>query len=192
MKRLLTTLLILLFFIPQNANAQSNPYIGQITLVGFNFCPRGYLNCDGQLLAINSNSALFSLLGTMYGGDGRTTFALPDLRGRVPMHTGTGPGLTNRRQGQRSGSETNTLTINQLPSHNHQLNVNKIKADNNNPSGVYLATTIGDTYAEDTDGSKAHANAITNTGGGQAVNNMQPYLVLRYCIATQGTYPSRN
>ena len=98
----------------------SEPFIGEIRIFGFNFAPRGWALCDGQLLPISQNSALFSLLGTIYGGDGRTTFALPDLRGRAALHEGTGPGLSPRQLGQRSGSETNTLTVNQLPPHTHQ------------------------------------------------------------------------
>ena len=161
--------------------------------VGFNFCPRGWALAEGQLLSISSNSALFSLFGTIYGGDGRTTFALPDLRGRVPMSAGGGPGLTNRPMGQRLGTETETLTVQQMPSHNHQINASQGATDND-PSGsvmggpgrtrIYDAPTVTSTTMA--------SNAVTNTGGSQNHNNMQPSLVLRACIALEGVYPSRN
>ena len=124
---------------PTTASAQ-DPYLGQLMIVGFNFCPRGWANADGQLLAINSNSALFSLFGTMYGGDGRTSFGLPDLRGRVPMHAGSGPGLTLRREGQKFGQERVTLTIPEMPSHNHQIAVNNAIGDSGRPGNDFLAT----------------------------------------------------
>ena len=162
----------------------SEPFIGEISIFGFNFAPRGWSTCDGQLLAISSNQALFSLLGTTYGGDGRTTFGLPDLRGRLPMHFGSGPGLTNRPIGQRGGAEQVTLTVGTMPSHNHTLE---------------LATTDGpppDTYVVVPNYSST-ANATLDeelgmTGGGQAHDNMPPFQVLNFCIALVGVFPSRN
>ncbi len=170
------------------------PFIGQIQAFGFNFPPRGWAQCDGQLLSISQNQALFSLLGTMYGGDGRTTFGLPDLRGRVMIHQGNGPGLSSKSIGQKGGSETNTLSVAQLPSHNHNLRASSTAGDSNSPTGRVL----GDAGFLDNDFKAAESlvdmnvNAIGNTGGSQPVNNMQPYQVINICIALTGIYPSRN
>ncbi len=173
----------------------SEPFLGQIQPFGFNFAPRGWALCDGQLLSISSNTALFSLLGTMYGGDGRTTFGLPDLRGRVALHMGSGPGLTPRSIGQQGGSETNTLTTNNLPSHNHVATLRARAEDgtSSKPEGNLLAggQQIYGTGTQDANMS-TEAISVSNTGNGQAVNNMEPFLVINWCIALQGTYPSRN
>lgn len=180
------------------AAAGTDAYLGEITAVGFNFCPRGTAETNGALLAINSNQALFSLLGTTFGGDGRTTFALPDLRGRSPMHMGTGPGLSPRQWGQRIGTETNTLNAAQMPAHSHnaRLNVSRVTANTPNPINAYFARAAGNTFESGTNlqGDQMNAGTVTvdNAGGGQAVNNMQPTLVVRYCITTQGVFPSRN
>jgi len=180
------------------AQAGVDPFIGEIMVTGYNFCPRGYANTDGQLLPINSHQALFSLLGTTYGGDGRTSFGLPDLRGRVPIHLGNGPGLTNRTLGSRSGSETNTQTVAQMPSHTHQggIRTTGTPADNASPQGNSFGITPGNTYVDNSipTGRFMHASTVVvqNTGGGQAQNNMQPFLTMRYCIALVGTFPSRN
>ena len=171
------------------------PFLGQIQAFGFNFAPRGWALCDGQLLSISSNNALFALIGTFYGGDGRTTFALPDLRGRTPIHFGTGPGLTNRVIGQRAGAETNTMTIQEMPAHNHILR-GAAEGNTDDPNGNYIAgvgtnafsTTPGDVADPESVG----INGLNSTGGGQAHNNMQPYLVVNYCIALQGIFPPRN
>lgn len=178
------------------AYAGTDAYIGEVMITGATYCPRSTAEMNGQLLAISSNTALFSLLGTTYGGDGRTTFALPDLRSRSPMHYGTGPGLSTRTQGQRFGSETNTLTQNQMPTHNHSVNVNNTAAaDSGNPTGNHFARS-GTLIYEDTEGVTPGAtmasDTIGNKGGNQSVNNMQPTLVLRYCITTQGIFPPRN
>ncbi|MCB9233166.1 MAG: phage tail protein [Bacteroidia bacterium] len=184
------------------------PLLGQISAFGFNFAPRGWMECWGQLLSISQNSALFSLLGTTYGGDGRTTFALPDLRGRASLGDGNGPGLTPRQLGGKSGSETNTLTISNLPSHNHLITgtatgtpqVNNQAGQQDSPEGAVPAVASDDSY---TDSSNAIglANSIQiNTtgltigiaGGNFPVNNMQPFLVINWCIATQGIFPSRS
>ncbi len=180
------------------AHAGTNPYLGEITIVGFTFCPRGTLAADGTLLAINSNQALFSLYGTTYGGDGRTTFALPDLRGRIPIHTGTGPGLSPRVQGSKSGSETNTMTMAQMPSHTHQggIQTTNQAANSKNAKSDAFGIAQENTYVNGVtpSGNYMHAGTfqIGNTGGGLAQNNMQPFLTLRYCVNTQGIFPSRN
>lgn len=164
------------------------PFIGQIQAFGFNFAPRGWALCDGSLLAISSNEALFSLLGTIYGGDGRTTFGLPDLRGRAPMHFGTGPGLSPHNIGQRGGSETNVLGINNLPSHNHAIAAQE-EGDTDDPTGNVVAGDGTNAFGTAAD---INLSNTANTGSGQAVNNMQPYLVVNYCIALVGVYPSRS
>ena len=181
----------------------SEPFLGEIKMFGGNFAPRGYAFCNGALISINSNQSLFALLGTIYGGDGRTTFALPDLRGRAPTNQGQGSGLTNRAIGQRSGSETNTLNQNQMPAHNHAITATaKCKGGAGNAN-----TAVGNVWSNDAGVSSATysnagadadmaTNAIAaesaNTGASQAVNNMQPYLVCNYIIALQGLFPSRN
>jgi len=166
------------------------PTIGEITMFAGNFAPRGWAFCDGQLLPINSNQALFSILGTTYGGDGRTTFGLPELRGRVPMHPGAGPGLSSRRLGDKSGSENNTLTLNQLPSHHHAINASE-EANSTDPSGNYIAGSGANMFSSVTD-SQSNGNATANTGGNQPVNNIQPYQCVNYIIALVGIFPSRN
>ncbi len=182
------------------AHAGTEAYIGEITPMAFNFCPRGTAMMSGQILSISQNTALFSLLGTTYGGNGQTTFALPDLRGRVPMHFGNGPGLTPRVLGEVSGTETNTLNITQMPSHNHtaSLNVNNTSTpDSGNPTGNVFARSTNLIYentASPTPGASMMPGTVTvaNNGGSQPFNNIQPYLVLNYCIATQGIFPPRN
>ena len=161
-------------------------------MVGFNFAPRGWARCDGSLLPIASNTALFSLLGTTYGGDGESTFALPDLRGRVPLHVGNGPGLPNVAWGQRSGTATNTLTVNQLPSHNHTVGLPaKEEADAEVPTNNVIAGAGFDGFGTTSDTNMAPL-PVGNTGGNQAVNNMQPYLGVYHVIALVGIFPSRS
>jgi microcystin-dependent protein len=177
---------------PTAADAQEK-YLGEIFMGGWNFCPRGSARLDGQLLPIQNNEALFSLLGTQYGGDGRTTFALPDMRGRFAMHPGQGPGLSPPVQGQTGGTETNTLTAGQLPAHSHSLNANSAAATTPDPAGNLPATTGRDTnYASGPANVQMGADAIGSTGAGQPVNNMPPFNVVMWCIATQGLFPSRN
>lgn len=171
-------------------------------MFGGNFAPRGWALCDGQLLPIASNTALFSLIGTIYGGDGRTTFALPDLRGRAPIHQGQGPGLSPRPIGQRSGTETNTLNSLQLPSHNHGLTGGTVNipvsgedANQDEAAGKYLAN--GTFYHAAPDGTYGAgpiplSGNTAPAGGSQPVNNMSPYLTINYIIATVGIFPSRN
>ncbi|MFN3202076.1 MAG: phage tail protein [Bradymonadia bacterium] len=173
----------------------SEPFIGQIVMFAGNFAPRGWAFCDGQLLAINSNQALFAILGTTYGGDGRTTFGLPDLRGRFPMHPGNGPGLSPRQLGARSGQETVTLNVTQIPSHNHNatLEVSNTAADDHQPAGNYLGAASADVYTQTRSGNESlNSGATTNTGGNQPHDNMPPWQTVNFIIALQGVFPSRS
>ena len=176
------------------------PFIGTIMAFGFNFAPRGWAECNGQLLPISQNSALFSLLGTTYGGDGKTTFGLPDLRGRTAIHQGHGAGLSDRRMGTKTGEESVTLSLNQIPAHKHNLKASASIADQASPENSLLAipteNAIGAnvmTY-EDNTGNLKNMNtaSIENNGGGQGHSNMQPSLTINYCIALVGIYPSRS
>ncbi len=171
----------------------SEPFLGEIKMVGFNFAPRGWAFCDGQILPINQYQALFSLIGTAYGGDGRTTFALPDLRGRFPIHDGDGfgePGLTRRRLGERGGEEAHKLTINEMPNHTHQMHAKGGQGNSEIPTGNVLAYDRREKqYSDQVPDVVMNAAAITSAGGNQAHNNLPPYLVVHYCIALQGTYP---
>ena len=171
-----------------------DPFIGQIVMFGGNFAPRGWALCDVQLLAISSNSALFSILGTTYGGDGRTTFGLPDLRGRVPMHPGNGPGLTGRNLGQKSGTETVQLTTAQIPSHTHQAKAFNNVGNQPLPAGHSLAQESEDAriYSDQPPNADLSAATIGDAGGGGAHNNVQPFLALNFIIALQWIFPSRN
>ncbi len=168
-----------------------NPYLGQIQAFGFNFAPRNWALCNGQLLPLAQNTALFSLLGTIYGGDGRTTFALPDLQGRASFKYGRGPGLSDYRIGQKSGQEDVTLTSLELASHKHRALGSDKDADSTSPKSATLATTVTPIYNSTVD-APMKSTMIGNTGGGQSHNNMQPYLVLNWCICLQGEYPSRS
>lgn len=164
----------------------SEPFLAEIRMVGFNFAPRGWAFCDGQILPINQNQSLYSLLGTTYGGDGRTTFALPDLRGRVPIHTSN-----NYILGQRSGEETHTLNTNEMPQHNHNAEGSSAAATDNTSAGKVLAQS-SQIYHAPTNLAAMRTGTVANTGGSQAHNNMQPYLAVYFCIALQGLFPSRN
>jgi microcystin-dependent protein len=179
----------------------SEPFIGEIRMFAGNFAPSGWALCDGQLLAISQNQALFSLLGTIYGGDGRTTFGLPELRGRAPMHEGTGPGLSPRVIGQKLGAETETLTVNQLPTHSHAIAVGQATgnaADTSDPTGNSLA--LADVYHSGVPASVVdmHADSLSvtgttsGTGSSQPHENMAPFLVVNFIIALTGIYPSRS
>lgn len=169
--------------------------IGEIRMFGGNFAPRSWAFCDGQLLPINQNNALFSILGTTYGGDGRTTFALPDLRGRVSIHQGNGPGLSSHGLGSDGGSETNTLTDAQLPSHTHgaktRIPVALGDYDSDDESDRRDAGFIKGTLDEGRKGQGVRTK-LSAAGGGQPINNMQPYLSVNYIICTEGVYPSRS
>ncbi len=173
----------------------SEPFIGEIRMFGGNFAPRGWALCDGQLLRIADNSALFSLLGTIYGGDGRTTFGLPDLRGRVPVHMGQGPGMTNRRIGQRAGAETVTLSTAELPSHTHAMGASSQAGTSAGPAAAVPAAvglTAQYSTAGASPGNEMNAAAIGAAGGGQAHTNVQPFQCVNFIIALTGLFPSRN
>ena len=175
----------------------SEPFVAEIRIFAGNFAPRGWAFCDGQLLPVSQNTALFSLIGTTYGGDGRTTTGLPNLKGRAPMHAGRGPGLTSRRQGQRGGVETVTLTEAQMAGHTHNMQAvprsqfipggNSLVPEGNNLSSPQTGTAfIG---ASNLTGMATAA--VADTGGGQAHANLQPYLAMYFIIALVGLYPSR-
>ncbi len=170
------------------------PLIGEIIMFAGNFAPRGWALCDGQLLSISGNEALFSILGTTYGGDGRTTFALPDLRGRVAMHAGNGPGLSNRRLGERGGVEQVTLNATQLPAHTHRLRAHSSEAgDTPIPTNAVLSFDPRESQYNTQDADvDMGASAIASTGEGQPHSIVQPYQAVNYIIALQGIYPSRN
>ena len=176
----------------KQALAGADPFIGEIMWVGYTFCPRGWTEAGGQLLSISENTALFSLYGTTYGGDGRTTFALPDLRGRVSIHAGQGPDLSDYSLGQKSGLEAVTLTANEMPAHNHTLNVSGGAVDKN-AAGSILGSPKQKIYDAPVAASTVLASsAMSEAGGGMSHENRPPYLTLRACIALTGVYPSRN
>ena len=187
-------------------------YIGTVQAFAFGFTPRDWLPCNGQLLAISQYQTLFSLLGTTYGGDGRTTFGLPDLRGRTPVNQGTGTGLSNHKLGTKGGSETNTLNITQMPTHSHNIDFSgqsinagvSIPAVNDdgttdesegnilaNNAGAYAASSSADTALSAFNAPLSGSMQTGNTGVGAPINNMQPFLALNYCICINGIYPPR-
>ena len=169
----------------------SEPFLGEIQMFGFNFPPRGWAHCDGQILPINQNQALFSLLGTTYGGDGRTTFALPDLRGRTSVHPGQGAGLSNIVLGQKFGATEITLATANLPPHSHTVRCKNDEGNSEEPAGHFIAQDGEDGFAEEADASMAN-DAVTNTGGGQPLSIRNPYLGIYHAIALVGIFPSRN
>lgn len=173
----------------------SEPFLGEIKMFAGNFAPPSWALLDGQLLAISQNDALFALLGTTYGGDGQTTFGLPDLRGRVPVHEGQGPGLSPRALGAKSGLEKVTVTTNQIPSHKHDLQATTAAGNSTLPIGKTLAPSGGltDLYLDgEGDPQNMGPAAITNVGGSQSHTNLQPFLCLNFIIALFGIFPSRN
>ena len=176
----------------------SEPFLGEIRMVGFYFNPRGWALCNGQLLSIAQNSALFSLLGTNYGGDGQNTFGLPDLRGRTPINYGQGPGLSPYDIGSAGGSESVTLTTNQMPIHNHFVNAVSGVSTTDNPNGVLAAIpglstdgTAVNAYSNAASNTTMSPSAIQNAGGGQSHPNIQPYLAVNFVIALEGIFPPR-
>ena len=174
----------------------SEPFVAEIRIFAGNFAPRGWAFCDGQLLPISQNTALFSLIGTTYGGDGRTTTALPNLQGRAPMHPGRGPGLTSRRLGERGGVEDVTLTEAQMANHNHAVESVPVPGNNLQPVGNWIARGAPPTplsaFAPPPDTVDMNPSTVTDTGGSQAHNNLQPFLTMNFIIALVGLYPSRS
>ncbi len=170
----------------------SEAFVGEIRMFAGNFAPSGWALCDGQLLAISQNDALFSLIGTIYGGDGRTTFGLPDMRGRVPIHQGSGPGLTPRSIGTKAGAENHTLTANEMPSHAHALRGSSAPAGDTSPLGNVPATASGaNLYSDAAANAPMAGNMIVDSGGGQRHSNMMPTQCVNFIIALFGVYPSR-
>ncbi|MFI5120548.1 MAG: phage tail protein [Thermoanaerobaculia bacterium] len=174
----------------------ANPFVAEIRIFPFNFAPKGWAFCDGQILPISQNTALFSLLGTTYGGDGKSNFALPNMQGDAPMHPGQGPGLSLHDLGETGGSETVTLLESEIPAHSHQLGAQTV------PLGALAVPSPATTLSRPASGNlyfttgsptpvTMDPNIITPTGGGQPHNNMQPYLTLNFCIAMQGVFPPR-
>jgi Microcystin-dependent protein len=182
-------------------------FVGEIRIFAGTFAPTGWALCDGQILSISSNTALFSILGTTYGGNGQTTFALPNLNGRVPIGTGSGPGLTPRVEGETGGQETVTLLSTEMPAHSHTVTAgavgvpcytgvgNSDTPENSYPASSSKSYTTTETANASTKGAMNTTGStvtLATTGGGQPHNNLQPYLVVRYIIALQGIYPARN
>ena len=172
-----------------------DPFVAEIRIFPFNFAPKGWAFCDGQILPLSQNTALFSLLGTTYGGDGKSNFALPNMQGNAPMHPGQGPGLSLHDLGETGGSDTVSLLESEIPSHSHGLFANSVAGDTNGPSPQVSMTRSANAtaYSATTNSSlvSMSGNTLAPAGGDQPHNNMQPYLTLNFCIALQGVYPPR-
>ncbi len=170
----------------------ADPFVAEIRIFPFNFAPRGWAWCDGQLLPLSQNTALFSLLGTTYGGNGKSNFALPDLQGRAPMHPGQGPGLSLHDLGETGGSETVTLLESEIPSHSHAYNISGQLGVGNTPASQLMAVGSGiNLYAPAADLTPMAPEALAPAGGDQPHNNLQPYLTFYFAIALQGVFPPR-
>ena len=165
----------------------AEPFLSEIRVMSFNFPPKGWALCNGQLLPINQNQALFALLGTTYGGDGRINFALPNLQGRAPIHEGLRYTL-----GERAGDTSVTLNQQQMPKHTHALNATNVDGTSGTASGNVYGKALSSAYAQPADLAQMSPDTVTNTGGSQPHNNMMPYLVLNFCIALRGIIPSPN
>ena len=165
----------------------SQPFLAEIKIISWNFAPKGWAFCNGQLLPINQNQALFSLLGTTYGGDGRVNFALPDFRGRIPIHQGQG-----FLEGQKGGEEFHTVNMSEMPAHNHVLQANSGPGNKALPTNNFLANVSTKVYAGNANQTTLHPSSVTNVGGSQPHENRQPFLVLNFIIALIGIFPSRN
>jgi microcystin-dependent protein len=165
----------------------AEPFLSEIRIMSFNYAPRGWAFCNGQFLPINQNQALFSLLGTTFGGNGQTTFALPDLRGQTPIHVGSGYTL-----GERGGEQAHTLSIAELPTHSHVANASGSTANTSDPTNNVLAVVPGRAYTNPTGLTTLLPSTVTSVGGSQPHLNMQPFLTLTFCIALQGIFPSPN
>jgi microcystin-dependent protein len=172
----------------------ADPFVAEIRIFPFNFAPKGWAFCDGQLLPLSQNTALFSLLGTTYGGDGKSNFALPDMQGNAPMHPGQGPGLSLHDLGETGGSETVSLLESEIPAHSHAQMAASVSATKSDPTGNSFARVSGATPFLPPAGAplaQMSDNVIAPAGGDQPHNNMQPYLTLSFCIALQGVFPPR-
>jgi microcystin-dependent protein len=171
----------------------ADPFVAEIRMFGFNFAPRGWATCDGQIMPLSQNTALFALLGTTYGGDGKSTFALPDLQARAPMHPGQGPGLSGHMLGESGGSESVTLDQSQIPAHTHSLQGRAQFGNAPDPTGRVLARPYGggNLYSESPSPTQMSNQALAPSGSSLPHNNMQPYLTMNFCIALQGIFPSR-
>ena len=195
MKKLLLVAVIGLSMISNTANAQgADPFLGQIAFVPYNFAPRGWAECNGQIMSIAQNTALFSLLGTTYGGNGQTTFALPDMRGRSLVHNGQGPGLSPYNLGEMSGVESVTLTTPQMPMHNHGIAAVTTQGNDSSPTGNVPADTktLDKEYSNSAPNTLMKNSMVTPSGGNQPHENRSPYLVMKCIIALQGIYPTRD
>jgi microcystin-dependent protein len=171
----------------------SEPFLAEVRIFGFKFAPRGWAFCDGQILPISQNQSLYSLLGTTYGGDGRTSFALPDMRGRVPIHVGRSDGGADHREGQKGGEETVSLSVAEMPNHDHPIHASLQDGDQVTPTGNLLGDSApAEFYAPAANLVQLRSGTIANTGGSQGHENMQPYLAVNFAIALQGLFPSRN
>jgi microcystin-dependent protein len=172
----------------------AQPFIAEVRIFGGNYAPKGWALCNGQLLPINQNQALFSILGTTYGGNGVTNFALPDLQQRIPLQAGQGPGLSERPLGEVGGEAAHQLLLNEMASHNHSLNASAAAASVSSPTGGLLAkpTTANPPYHDPASLAPMPPGSLGNTGSGAPHNNLQPFLVLNFIIALQGIFPSRN
>jgi len=171
-----------------------DPFVAEIRIFPFNFAPKGWAFCDGQILPLSQNTALFSLLGTTYGGDGKSNFALPDMQGNAPMHPGQGPGLSLHDLGETGGSETVSLLESEIPAHSHALMASTQPGEDPTPSQEAMARSVGaNLYQSATNANivQLSGNAVAPAGGDQPHNNLQPYLTLNFCIALQGVYPPR-
>ena len=171
----------------------ADPFVAEIRIFGFNFAPTGWALCNGQLMPISQNTALFSLLGTTYGGDGKTTFALPDLQGNAPMHAGQGQGLSLRDLGEIGGAESVTLIESEMPAHTHTLRGNNTLAESSIPTGASIARQTFNLFQTNSSANLTQMafQALAPAGGSLPHNNMQPFLVLNFCIALQGVFPAR-
>jgi microcystin-dependent protein len=170
----------------------ADPFVAEIRIFPFNFAPTGWAWCDGQLMPLSQNTALFSLLGTTYGGNGKSNFALPDLQGRAPMHPGQGPGLSLHDLGETGGSETVTLLESEIPAHSHSLVASQADGIERIPTAQLLATGIGISgYQTPGPLTQLNPSALTPAGGDQPHNNLQPFLTFYFCIALQGVFPQR-
>jgi microcystin-dependent protein len=170
----------------------ADPFVAEIRIFPFNFAPKGWARCDGQLMPLSQNTALFSLLGTTYGGNGKSNFALPDLQGRAPMHPGQGQGLSLHDLGEAGGAETVTLLQSEIPGHAHTMNASEADGIERTPAGQLLATGIAiSQYQTPAARTNLSPQAVAPAGGDAPHNNMQPYLTLQFCIALQGVFPPR-